>query len=703
MGFRDSIQELRELGTKRSLYRVLREVRQRSGLHALDAVAERRRAARFRGDLTATPSAAVLVARWFAHPAAMRARFGERIGSATRDDLRERTALAREGTIVAFSRWRAEYGEPVDWYRDPQTGRRWQPDVHSAVALRAPVGDVKLVWEIGRFPHAFALARAATFCPELEAEAAAIFERHLLEFVASTPYPRGVHWASGQEVALRLLAWSFALSVFSRLRPIDPRVAHTFHAAAGLMGAHIAAELHYAEHAVYNNHLIVEAAGLELAARLRPDLEGAREWRLRADRILREQAAAQIYEDGAYIQHSHTYHRLALEAYLAVASIRGSEGEPIPGWLRDAMRRSFDFLHAQQNARDGRLPNFGNNDGADGLPLTACDYTDFRPLLQLASVVGHGTRAFDEGPWDEALGWLFPSAADAPLKARVQQSVSFPASGYHVLRPTGSGGDFAVVRCGNLRERFGQIDMMHVDWWRGGRNVLIDGGSYSYNGPREWLNHFFRTGVHNTVSVDGADQMLHYRPFKALYWTRAAAKRFVSSVRGALFDGEHYGYARLVDACVHRRVVHLSTHHDLIVVDRVLGGGTHEVRLHWLCADGRYELDHERTRLLLGTGDARVQVRVYDERGPAELDVARALENPPRGWHSRYYGERLPAVSVAVSRRGPLPRTLITVASDDAVELTRHDAGWTVRCGVRTYDVQCNADGDVGSIEEAPS
>ena len=67
------------------------------------------------------------------------------------------------------------------------------------------------------------------------------------------------------------------------------------------------------------------------------------------------------------------------------------------------------------------MPVYGSNDGALVLPLNNCDFTDYRPLLQLGSYATKGTRLFQPGAWDEPLYWLYGSQAlqskvDTPLK-----------------------------------------------------------------------------------------------------------------------------------------------------------------------------------------------------------------------------------------------------------------------------------------------
>ena len=121
-----------------------------------------------------------------------------------------------------------------------------------------------------------------------------------------------------------------------------------------------------------------------------------------------------------------------------------------------ALDRSLDFLAAQQNPRDGRLPNYGANDGALPSVLSTCDYSDMRPTLQAVSVLVRGRRLYERGPWDEETAWLLGvDALDAPLQSSQLSSRSFGDTGHHVLRGH-EAGSFATFRCGTLRDRFSQ-------------------------------------------------------------------------------------------------------------------------------------------------------------------------------------------------------------------------------------------------------
>ena len=60
--------------------------------------------------------------------------------------------------------------------------------------------------------------------------------------------------------------------------------------------------------------------------------------------------------------------------------------------------------------------------------------------------------------------------------------------------------------------------MLHVDvWWRG-HNVAIDAGTFSYSEGGAAEQALTRTAAHNTVTVDGADQMDRYGRFLWFPW-----------------------------------------------------------------------------------------------------------------------------------------------------------------------------------------
>src|SRR5262249_3119976 len=309
----------------------------------------------------------------------------------TADGVQRLTAIARDalrGRLLCFGRWTADFGDPIDWHLNPRTGRRWPADGtwSPANAASAHAGDVKVTWEAARFQHAYYIARAAAFAPRDAEHYARLLAVQMRAFVAANPPGEGVHGSSGQEVALRLLAWLFALDTLYSHHGAAASIAAVIERALLDGGRLIAARLDYARTAVRNNHLIAEALGLFAIGAVLRDSATARAWAQLGRAILDEEADRQFYPDGGYIQQSHNYHRAVLMELLWACMFAKAMGtRPSPSWLA-AMERSLDFLVAHQNPADGRLPNYGANDGAMPGVFSTCDFADFRPVLQTVSL-----------------------------------------------------------------------------------------------------------------------------------------------------------------------------------------------------------------------------------------------------------------------------------------------------------------------------
>jgi len=606
---------------------------------------------------------------WMAHlpfpdPISVADAVRDRIAPAALHKLLMTADRALPGEVECFGRWPGNFGEPIEWHRNPLNGESWPADQPWRRALSGNVraGDVKLCWEVARFPHAYHMTRCAAFFPETAPRFARATKRLIRDFNTANEYGYGIHWASGQEIAFRLLAWMFCADAL--LTRSDANVGGLLRDALLAGASHIEKNFDQERTTVYSNHLLSEALSLFAVGALLPETPLARRWRETGRAILEEESAAQFCPDGAYLQQSHNYHRIALYDLLWACLFAKSMGDrPSSTWL-EAINRSIRFLVAHQNPEDGRLPNYGSNDG--GMPgiFSTCDFADFRPVLQTANVLVHGKRLYEPGPWDEMVAWfLGPAALDAPPEPPRRQSLSFAHSGYHVLRGRDER-SFATFRCGTLLDRFSQIDMLHLDaWWRG-HNVLTDAGSYLYNDRPEWHQHFMRTGCHNTMTIDGLDQMLHFRQFKMLYRTHARLLQFDESVDWLACAGEHYGYQRHAGGCVHTRSVVFLKDDLWVVVDHVTGSGSHTMRLHWLGGDFPYAFDADASRLALETEDGHFFIQVLDVEGhPMAADVVSGQDKPPRGWLSRYYGEKVAVPSLAVAAAREVPATFVSVLS----------------------------------------
>jgi hypothetical protein len=84
------------------------------------------------------------------------------------------------------------------------------------------------------------------------------------KFIDANPPYNGVHWMSGQEVAIRLIGLCFAAQVFSGSQQSTPDRMLALGRSVAAHASRIPPSLSYAR-AQNNNHLLVEAAGLYTA------------------------------------------------------------------------------------------------------------------------------------------------------------------------------------------------------------------------------------------------------------------------------------------------------------------------------------------------------------------------------------------------------------------------------------------------------
>jgi hypothetical protein len=206
------------------------------------------------------------------------------------------------------------------------------------------------------------------------------------------------------------------------------------------------------------------------------------------------------------------------------------------------------------------------------------------------------------------------------------------------------------------------MDQLHFDLWRGGQNIVLDPGSYLYNAAAPWDNPLVSTRVHNTITVDGRDQMLRGGRFLALDWSPAYSKRVLETderILGRML-AYHNSYRRR--GIRHERVATVFADEHWEVADRLLfrKPGEHTFRLHWLLMDGEWELAKQGIELRVKTPDGWLMLKITPDARIAFSEVRVSLVRagevihgsrkalPFEGWASPTYGVKVPALSLAV-------------------------------------------------------
>jgi asparagine synthase (glutamine-hydrolysing) len=581
------------------------------------------------------------------------------------------------GRFLYYSRHALDLGWPPDWLLNPFTGGRHEARTHWCDYQTFPpaLGDIKDVWEPSRFACAYWLVRAYALTSDAKYPRA--FWEMFESWRRQNPPNLGPNWKCGQETALRTMAWCFALFAFWKSPATTAERIADLAAAVALQAERIAGNIGYAV-SQKNNHGLSEATGLLTVGLLFPELEGARRWEALGRRVLEQEVRRQIYDDGSYVQQSMNYHRVMLHDCMWAIRLAELNGRPLSEALTGRVGKAAEFLFEMLDFPSGRVPNYGPNDGALVLPLSSCDCTDYRPTVQTARYQATGRLVLAPGPWDEMALWLFGADALATGETPVPQDVAadlaigrvdgegnptsatrggrYTAGGYYTLR---TGDTWCMIRCHTYRDRPGHVDMLHVDlWWRG-VNVLGDSGSYRYYDPGnpELERYFKDIRAHNTIEIDGAGPLELASRFLWLPWPQARCLEH----RADFWQGEHHAYNRPPWHVVHRRSVRIADDRTWTITDELAGTGEHRIALRWHLADGPFRLDEAGRTLELDLACGPVKLAIESPAG-LHVRVERGAAQPAMvmGWSSDYYGERRPRPTLQASGRLAIPARITT-------------------------------------------
>jgi uncharacterized heparinase superfamily protein len=576
----------------------------------------------------------------------------EHPAAAWREDLRARADAASAGRLELFGQER-DLGHPIDWNRDPETGRRLPLGPSAFLDYRDydVAGDVKMVWEPNRHHHLVLLGRA--FRATGERRYAEALRGQLESWLDQCPYGRGLNWRSPLELAIRVINWVWALDLVRESNVADDALRARITRSAWLHLWTVARR--YSRGSSANNHRIGEAAGVFIGSSYFDAFEESGRWREQSRAILGQEILAQTFADGGSREHALGYHLFVLEFFLLAAVVAQKTSRPLPPAFLGRLEKMLEFLAGF--VEGGRtLPLFGDCDEGHVLDLGGRDKA--RALLATGAVLfGRADFRAGAGGWCETTRWLLgtgsgemfarPRSADtAPLRSR-----AFAESGYYLLQSGVRGRPDAIsvaFDCAELGFKsiaaHGHADALSFTLRAFGRDVLVDPGTYDYFRHPAWRDYFRSTRAHNTLVVDGEDQSVMRGPF--LWGARARARclEWSPTPGGGVAVGEHDGYRRLADPVSHRRTLALDgASRRLTIHDRLEAAGHHRAALYFHFAEGcrvsplgahAFEVDTG-----AGTATLTLDARLH-------ATVLRGSEDPIGGWVSRRYHQRSPSVTL---------------------------------------------------------
>ncbi len=532
----------------------------------------------------------------------------------------------------------SERGIPL-WHRSVLTGKEankepwWElPDYIEGL------GDIKGVWEISRFDWVLGFAKQSLAG---DGDALVQLNEWLTDWCEKNPPYIGANWKCGQEASIRVMHLAITAHLLGQVRNPPPSL-------LDMLRVHlrrIAPTIQYAI-AQDNNHGTSEAAALFIGGSwlVHADLpeyasSEAEGWEKLGRKWLENRARRLIEPDGSFSQYSLNYHRVMLDTYSMAELWRHTLELPrFSALLMERLQAATAWLGNMVSPDGVDAPNLGANDGARLLPLTSSDYRDVRPSVQLASVLFAGRRAYrEQGPWDEPLAWL--RIPPPQLSTEYQCSRRYGDGGFAVLRDRSI---MVLFRYPCFRFRPGQSDLLHVDFWSGGENLLRDAGSYSYNCEEPWQSYFPGSEAHNTVQFDGRDAMPRLSRFLFGAWPKAIGASGIQKMGGKQEVAAGY---RDWKGASHHRSLSLGAG-VLYVTDDIAGFGNSAI-LRWRLAPGEWSWEDD---WLVGNN---VRLRVLASQPIKRCELV-------EGWESRYYSRKtsLPVLEIEVEQAARLTTEL---------------------------------------------
>jgi hypothetical protein len=574
------------------------------------------------------------------------------------------------GRFAVFAMPAAELGFPPRWNRDPKTGKQAPLRFGKTLNYRdeSLVGDIKYLWEPSRHAQLVTLAQAWHLSSD---ERYAQGCRVLLEsWFDQCPYPSGVHWTSSLEHAIRLVNWSFAWHL------LGGEAATIFRGTAGeafrrrwLTGVYQHCQFiagHFSRYSSANNHLLGELMGLFVASVTWPLWKRSERWKNTARRELEREMLLQNAEDGVNREQANWYHHEVADMMVVSGLIaRGNDCDfSTAYWQR--LRRMLEYIASIMDA-GGQVPNFGDADDAIIARLDPDPTADVYHSLLATGAVLFDCAEFKfksliaGGVVDDKTRWLLGDAAAAKYDGLDMSRISlplrrdFPQAGYYVLgdrfetrrevRIVADAGPLGYLSIA----AHGHADALSFTLSAGGRELLIDPGTYAYHTQRLWRDYFKGTSAHNTVRIDRADQSVSGGNF---LWIKHAQAQVLAIERTPSIErwvASHDGYTRLKHPVTHRREILFEKEHSRVqVTDELLGSGSHEVEIFWHFAE-QCAVEMEGGAVRATHADVALSMSVPEG---LRCDIRRGVESPqPAGWISRSFDAKQPTTTVIMSGR----------------------------------------------------
>ncbi|PKD38192.1 hypothetical protein CWO84_23510 [Methylomonas sp. Kb3] len=396
------------------------------------------------------------------------------------------------------------------------------------------------------------------------------------------------------------------------------------------------------------NHRTIELSAIFTVAILFPELSASAELLTFAQSELLANLRQDFLADGVQKELSTDYHHTVLKNFLRVRELADLNGVNLPEPFDAVIEKALEFsIYAHKP--DGWLPAI--NDG---------DVNSYLSLL------GKAERYYPS----DALRYVLSQGKQG--QPPTQRSRLFADSGYCILRSDWAERPYADGRylffdCGDLGfGSHGHYDLLSFEMAAFGRSLIVDPGRYTYHEhPSDdvnWRHAFKGTAAHNTVMIDGKDQMAYQCHEPVGPQPHAAVIRFESNQGFDFVHGRALSPRYEVD---HQRSIFYAENEYWIISDLLSGCTSHRYQ-QFFHLPPPWSAPIQSLNNRQGQGVCLPNLIIAQA---PRAEVAMRIES---GWFSPEYGVKHAAPVLSFSQEGDGTRWFQTVLypyRDDAPDI----------------------------------
>ena len=453
-------------------------------------------------------------------------------------------------------------------------------------------GNIKQIWELSRHHHLTVLA-SAWWLTERRAVRRGRRPLSCGPGGAANPFLTGVHWTSGIEIGVRLIALGLDPTAAGRLaegrRPVR---AQRRRGPADRLAPGVPGRLPQPRHPRRTTTSSPRRPACSCGACAFPWFAESDSWRDQASALLQRELAANTFPDGINRELATDYHRFVLELGLVAAVEADAAGRPLSAETWQLLTRMLDAGAGRRRrraaARRGRTTVTRAGRSSSTTRSSIRGPSRSAPGSALLGAARLGRRlAGGVGPGRAVLGAIGRPRPDGPGDSPAADLPRRRA--WSLLRSRPTDGPEIWCRCDGGPHGFLSIaahahaDALSIEVRHDGVDILADPGTYCYHGEPAWRDWFRSTAAHNTLEVAGVDQAESGGPF---LWTTTVHSTTLAAEVGdrprQVWTAEHDGYRRLATPTTHRRSVILdSVSRRLVVQDSLDADQPVPVTLAW--------------------------------------------------------------------------------------------------------------------------